>query len=133
VLTYGQATLWRPSPKSADVRDEDDEYPKVLSELSYVLRAHILLQPPPDESRGWTMRETTNQETAVYRICAGEKNTWNVFQDSHARPLASFEDKSAALTYAMCLARGKVSWQLLLDGRGKNARENAIIGHTRHG
>jgi hypothetical protein len=78
-------------------------------------------------------QDTTSQETAVYRICAGDGNTWSVFQGRHAEPLASFEDKGAALTYAMCLARGKVSWHLLLDGRGKSVRDNEIVGVTRHG
>jgi hypothetical protein len=72
------------------------------------------------------------QSAAVYRICAGEEKTWNVFQDSNAQPLACFEDKNAALTYAMCLARGKVSWQTLLDGGGKIAPANAILKYARH-
>ena len=69
---------------------------------------------------------------AVYRICAGDERTWNVFQDSSAQPLASFGDKNSALTYAMCLARGKVSWQTLLDGGGKIAPDNAILKYSRH-
>jgi len=69
---------------------------------------------------------------AVYRICAGNGKTWNVFQDSSAQPLASFDDKNAAVTYAMCLARGKVSWQTLLEGGGKIAPSNAILSAVRH-
>ena len=72
------------------------------------------------------------QSTAVYRIRAGEEKTWNVFQDANDHPLASFEDKNSALTYAMCLARGKVSWQTLLDGGGKIAPDNAILKYVRH-
>jgi hypothetical protein len=74
----------------------------------------------------------TVQGAAVYRICAGHQKTWEVFQDSNVEPLASFEDKNAALTYAMLLARGKVSWQTLLDGGVKAPRENAIVKHTRY-
>jgi hypothetical protein len=72
------------------------------------------------------------QGAAVYRICAGDRKTWEVFQDSNVQPLASFEDKNAALTYAMLLARGKVSWQTLLDGGVETPRKNAIVKHTRH-
>jgi hypothetical protein len=32
----------------------------------------------------------------------------------------------------MCLARGKVSWQTLLDGGGKIAPDNAILNYVRH-
>jgi hypothetical protein len=69
---------------------------------------------------------------AVYRICAGNENTWDIFQDSSDHPLASFDDKNAALTYAMCLARGKVSWQSLLDPSEKLARDNAVLRLARH-
>jgi hypothetical protein len=69
---------------------------------------------------------------AVYRICAGAEKTWNVFRDSSVLPLASFEDKNAALTYAMCMARGQVSWQTLLEGGGKIAPRNAILKYSRY-
>ncbi|HKZ73345.1 MAG TPA: hypothetical protein VJ011_04730 [Steroidobacteraceae bacterium] len=59
----------------------------------------------------------TARETAVYRVCSRAPNRWEVFQEPDAEPLASFDDKSAALTYAMDLARGRVSWQLLLGAR----------------
>lgn len=49
----------------------------------------------------------------VYRVCGGA-NRWFVYQDPEAMPVASFEDKAAALNYAMCLARGRVAWHLLL-------------------
>jgi hypothetical protein len=74
----------------------------------------------------------TVQSAAVYRICAGDRETWDVFQDSNVQPLASFEDKNSALTYAMLLARGKVSWQTLLEGSVETPRKNAIIKHIGH-
>ena len=54
------------------------------------------------------------REATVYRVCAGPACTWNVFADAANEPVAAFHDKSAAVRYAMGLARGKVSWRLLL-------------------
>jgi hypothetical protein len=57
----------------------------------------------------------------IYRVCAVSTDRWDVYQEPRARPVASFNDKAAALNYAMCLARGRVAWHLLLrsgeDGR----------------
>jgi len=50
----------------------------------------------------------------VYRVCAVSSDRWDVFQQSHSHPVASFSDKASALNYAMCLARGRVAWHLLL-------------------
>ncbi len=38
-----------------------------------------------------------------------------MYQEPRSRPVASFNDKAAALNYAMCLARGRVAWHLLLN------------------
>ena len=54
-----------------------------------------------------------SRQTAVYRVCARD-GEWHVYQEPTGEPLASFGHKSAALTYAMGLARGRASWQLLL-------------------
>lgn len=62
------------------------------------------------------------KNTAVYRVCARTPDRWEVFQDPDTEPVASFDDKSAALTYAMGLARGRVSWQLLLGARNDRPR-----------
>jgi hypothetical protein len=62
------------------------------------------------------------KETAVFRICAGAAETWNVFQDPSEEPVACFNDKTSALTFATCLARGKVSWYQLLNGSGPLTR-----------
>jgi hypothetical protein len=56
----------------------------------------------------------------VYRVCGGA-GRWYVYQDPEAVPVASFEDKAAALNYAMCLARGRVAWHLLLRQQGTSA------------
>jgi hypothetical protein len=50
----------------------------------------------------------------VYRVCAVSSDRWDVYQQSLSRPVASFSDKASALNYAMCLARGRVAWHLLL-------------------
>jgi hypothetical protein len=76
--------------------------------------------------------QNVHEGAAVFRICASTHNTWEVFQGTNAQPLASFDDKNAALTYALCLARGKVSWQSLLESGVRNARDNAIVGYSRH-
>jgi hypothetical protein len=77
--------------------------------------------------------QNVQEGAAVFRICASTHNTWDVYRGSSPEPLASFEDKNAALTYALCLARGKVSWQSLMEGGGRAAPDNAIVGYSRHG
>lgn len=62
------------------------------------------------------------RDTAIYRVSSRTPGCWEVFQDSDDEPVASFSDKSAALTYAMDLARGRVSWQLLATARQSQAR-----------
>jgi hypothetical protein len=58
------------------------------------------------------MNEVKNAD--IYRVCAVSSDRWDVYQETRARPVASFNDKAAALNYAMCLARGRVAWHLLL-------------------
>lgn len=53
--------------------------------------------------------------TEIYRVCAVSNDRWDVYQEPRSRPVASFNDKAAALNYAMCLARGRVAWHLLLN------------------
>jgi hypothetical protein len=57
-----------------------------------------------------------------------------VYEDPNAMPVASFEDKAAALNYAMCLARGRVAWHLLLRQQGGASVDNATraSGNTHH-
>jgi hypothetical protein len=54
------------------------------------------------------------KSTEIYRVCAVSNDRWDVYQEPRSRPVASFNDKAAALNYAMCLARGRVAWHLLL-------------------
>ena len=54
------------------------------------------------------------KDAHVYRVCAGKERRWDVFEEPAREPLASFDDKAAALNYAMCLARGRGAWHLLL-------------------
>ncbi len=68
----------------------------------------------------------------IYRVCAVSRDRWDVYQESITHPVASFSDKAAALNYAMCLARGRVAWHLLLrsgDGQpGTLAGPNETTG-----
>ena len=54
------------------------------------------------------------KSTEIFRVCAVSTDRWDVYEEPRARPVASFNDKAAALNYAMCLARGRVAWHLLL-------------------
>jgi hypothetical protein len=70
----------------------------------------------------------------VYRVRAGTVRKWDVYQEPASAPIASFDDKASALNYAMCLARGRVAWHLLLrpataPERNGNAREKAPRRH----
>jgi hypothetical protein len=55
------------------------------------------------------------EDAAVYRICAVNEHRWDVLRDPCVEPVASFTEKHAALAYAMSLARGRATWQLLGD------------------
>jgi hypothetical protein len=63
----------------------------------------------------------------VYRVCAGGADRWHVYHEAGPDPLASFDDKAAALNYAMCLARGRVAWHLLLR---QNLHSPQGVAHT---
>lgn len=69
-------------------------------------------------------------ETDVYRVCAGTVRRWDVFQEPSSAPIASFDDKASALNYAMCLARGRVAWHLLLHPATRPQR-NENAGETK--
>lgn len=51
-----------------------------------------------------------SMESAVYRVSPGPLNTWRVYVDP-AHEIASFDDRSSAVRYAMRLARNHVIWQ----------------------
>ena len=56
------------------------------------------------------------KDAAVYRVCPGAADCWEVFQEPSSQPMASFGQKAAAIHYAMSLARGREAWHMLLPG-----------------
>jgi len=70
----------------------------------------------------------------VYRVCAGTVRQWDVYQEPSSAPIASFDDKASALNYAMCLARGRVAWHLLLRPATAMARNGTVreVSRRRH-
>ncbi|MBX5459887.1 MAG: DUF2188 domain-containing protein [Steroidobacteraceae bacterium] len=73
------------------------------------------------------------EENDVYRISPGGADRWQVFREPSQEPLASFEDRAAALNYAMCLARGRVAWHLLLRlSRGSQKNAGPGTRNTHH-
>ncbi len=69
------------------------------------------------------MAEANNTE--IYRVCAVSNDRWDVYQEPRSHPVASFNDKAAALNYAMCLARGRVAWHLLL--RSGDSGQSGVV------
>jgi hypothetical protein len=67
----------------------------------------------------------------VYRVCGGA-GRWYVYQNPEAVPVASFEDKAAALNYAMCLARGRVAWHLLLRQQSTSGEHASRTNSNAH-
>jgi len=74
------------------------------------------------------MNQIKNAE--IYRVCAVSNDRWDVYQEPRSYPVASFNDKASALNYAMCLARGRVAWHLLLRAGdpGFTPAENEATG-----
>jgi len=60
----------------------------------------------------------------IYRVTSVSVDRWDVYQEPKDHPLASFGDKAAALNYAMCLARGRAAWHLLLN------TPDAVVSHA---
>jgi hypothetical protein len=74
-------------------------------------------------------------EKDVYRVRAGTLRRWDVCQEPSDAPIASFDDKATALNYAMCLARGRTAWHLLLRPAAAPARNGDAESshlHERH-
>jgi hypothetical protein len=72
------------------------------------------------------MKEVKSNE--IYGVCAVSRDRWDVYQDLPSHPVASFQDKASALNYAMCLARGRVAWHLLLrSGEGLPGNAAALL------
>jgi hypothetical protein len=51
-----------------------------------------------------------HKEGSVYRVSPGPGNTWRVSSDGGST-IASFNEKSAAVRFALVLARGQEGWQ----------------------
>jgi len=80
-------------------------------------------------------RDGEQEYQDIYRVCAAGEHRWDVYQEPRSSPVASFHDKAAALNYAMCLARGRVAWHLLLrsgEESGADAGSNETNGHAAH-
>lgn len=58
---------------------------------------------------------TQGQGAPVYRVRATESARWEVFREPSTEPVASFNDKQDALSYAMSLARGRADWHLFAN------------------
>lgn len=69
------------------------------------------------------MRIRRHKEGTVYRVSPGPASTWRVSTDSGST-VASFNEKSAAVRFALTLARGEGVWQ--------PAMTSASIGSSRH-
>jgi hypothetical protein len=126
------------APKSAAAALAGEGLPKTVSDVSYLQgstdcrwrQVSFLLKAAARDvkgKRGLAMGQMIKKDgetasTNVYRVCGGA-NRWHVYQDPEAIPVASFEDKAAALNYAMCLARGRVAWHLLLRQQGTSVEQ----------
>ena len=80
-----------------------------------LLPAHPMQQPafPAEQARfllGQAPMGRAQKEVTVYRVAPGPVNAWSVYAGPGREPVASFGDKSSAVRYAMCLARGELSW-----------------------
>jgi hypothetical protein len=64
-----------------------------------------------------------HKEASVYRVSPGPGNTWRVSSDGGGT-IASFNEKSAAVRFALALARGQGGWQPPALG--------ACVGSDRH-
>jgi hypothetical protein len=75
-------------------------------------QARFLLRGTP-EAR--LVRIRRHKEGTVYRVAPGPANTWRVSLDT-GTTIASFNEKSAAVRFALTLARGEAGWQLPASG-----------------
>ena len=61
------------------------------------------------------MRIRRHKEGTVYRVSPGPASTWRVSTDAGST-IASFNEKSAAVRFALALARGEGVWQASVTG-----------------
>jgi hypothetical protein len=66
------------------------------------------------------------ESAPIYKVCAVSEDRWDVLRGASPEPVATFNDKHAALAYAMSLARkGSPAWQPTV-GRTGDALRNMI-------
>lgn len=70
------------------------------------------------------MRNRTHKEGTVYRVGPGPASTWRVSTDSGST-IASFNEKSAAVSFALTLARGDGVWPSVTGARAGSDRRVA--------
>jgi hypothetical protein len=63
----------------------------------------------------------------VCRVSPGPANTWRVSVDT-VGAIASFDHKSAAIRYALSVARGESSWQTLAASAASASRRRPPTG-----
>ncbi|HTV53078.1 MAG TPA: hypothetical protein VME21_17930 [Steroidobacteraceae bacterium] len=51
--------------------------------------------------------DSGTRAATIYRVAPAGVSTWNVYADSAREPIAAFDDRSAAVRYALRLARGR--------------------------
>jgi hypothetical protein len=126
-LAYGQATWERESPKSAVLRKRRVALPMLVSDDSYSARERFLLGRRASQvfSRELNMM-TQGHGAAVYRVC-GSDSKWEVFREPSRDPVASFNHKHDALSYAMSLARGRADWHLFANRHRATAASGSGI------
>lgn len=61
------------------------------------------------------MRIRRHKDGTVYRVTPGPASTWRVSTD-RGSTIASFNEKSAAVRFALTLARGEGVWQPSVTG-----------------
>lgn len=76
-------------------------------------------------------KEQNTKDANLYRVRMNA-GRWHVYKEAEFVPLASFNDKAAALNYAMCLARGRVAWHLLLRQNVMGAERGQRAGASAH-
>jgi hypothetical protein len=65
------------------------------------------------------------ESALIYKVCAVSEDRWDVLRGSAPEPVATFNDKHAALAYAMSLARNGSKWRPTV-GRNGDAFRNML-------
>jgi len=70
------------------------------------------------------MRIRRHKEGTVYRVTPGPANTWRVSTDTGST-IASFNEKSAAVRFALTVARGEGVWRPPATGASVGSERQA--------